>query len=58
MDTSNERARDYYLLPRIDMSAHNIRLAEHNGVALDAYRFDTLDALFDLTARVSLTEAA
>jgi hypothetical protein len=58
MDPNNQYAHDYYLLPRLDMSSPNIRLAEHNGVALDAYRFDTLDAFFELTARVQLKEAA
>lgn len=58
MDPTNQFAHDYYLLPRLDMSSQNIRLAEHNGVALDAYQFDTLDTLFELTARVELTEVA
>jgi hypothetical protein len=58
MSPDNQYAQDYYLLPRLDMSSPNIRLAEHNGVALDAYRFENLDALFEMTARARLTEAA
>ena len=37
---------------------HQVRLAEDNGLSLDAYRFDTLDALFELAARVQLSEVA
>lgn len=58
MDQSNERALDYYLLPRIDMTASKLRLAEHNGVSLDAYRFDSLDALYEMAARATLLEVA
>jgi hypothetical protein len=45
MDETNENVLDYYLLPSIDMSESKIRLAEENGVYLDAYRFDTLDII-------------
>ena len=58
MDEPNQSALDYYLLPRIDMTAPHLRLAEDNGVSLDAYRFDTLEALFGLAARVELLEIA
>lgn len=58
MDHSNREAFDYYLLPRLDMSAPQIRLAEHNGVSLDCYRFDSLEPLFGMAARVRLLEAA
>ena len=58
MDQPNREALDYYLLPRIDMTASCLRFAEDNGVSLDAYRFETLDALFGLAARTELLEAA
>ncbi len=58
MDEPNESALDYYLLPRIDMTAPNVRLAEDNGISLDAYRFETLDVLFELAARATLREVA
>jgi DNA invertase Pin-like site-specific DNA recombinase len=58
MDQANREALDYYLLPRIDMTAPRLRLAENNGVSLDAYRFDTLDAFFGLAARTDLLEVA
>ena len=58
MNAENRAARDYYLLPRLDMTLPRIRLAENNGVSFDAYRFETLDALFGMAARVALLEAA
>jgi hypothetical protein len=58
MDQMNREALDYYLLPRIDMTEPRLRLAEDNGVSLDAYRFETLDSLFDLAARAKLLEVA
>ncbi len=58
MDQQNREPLDYYLLPRIDMTKPRLRLAESNGVSLDTYRFDTLDGLFDLAARVQLLEVA
>ena len=58
MDQSNQEALDYYLLPRIDMRAPRLRLAEDNGVSLDAYRFDSLESLFELAARAEILEVA
>lgn len=58
MNETNEAPLDYYLLPRIDMTERRLRLAEHNGVSLDAYRFDTLDPLFAMAARARLLEVA
>ena len=50
----NEQAMDYYILPRIDMTGSGLRLAERNGVFLDAYRFDTLDRFGEIGARTHL----
>jgi DNA invertase Pin-like site-specific DNA recombinase len=58
MNHPNQEALDYYLLPRIDMTASCLRLAEDNGISLDAYRFESLDAFFDLSARTELLEVA
>lgn len=58
MDEENQTARDYYLLPRIDMTVSHIKLAEHNGSSLDAYRFETLDYLFTMAERIKLLEVA
>ncbi len=59
MDESNRAIRDFYLMPRLDFgSSANLRLAPENGIFLDAYRFDTLEALFELSRRVPLKVAA
>jgi len=56
MNQMNSDILDYYLLPRFDMDATHLRLAEANGAALDAYRYDDLEALFELAARSQLME--
>ena len=58
MDAGNEIAKDYYLLPALDMREATLRLADYNGLSLDAYRYDTLDVFYSLTARVPLRAAA
>ncbi len=57
MDATNEGIRDYYVLPAIDMTWENLRVAEANGIYLDTYRCDTLDYFFGMTERVKLEEA-
>jgi DNA invertase Pin-like site-specific DNA recombinase len=58
MDQPNRSVLDYYLLPQLDMTEPRLRLAEHNGVSIDAYRFDSLDALYGMAARVNVLEVA
>ncbi len=58
MDAANDQAKDHYVLPRLDMREAVLRLAEYNGLSLDAYRFDTLDAFYRMAARVSIRMAA
>jgi hypothetical protein len=58
MDQANAQPLDYYLLPSLDMTEPHLRLAEHNGVSLDAYRFDALEPLFGMASRVNLLEVA
>lgn len=58
MAAGNEAVQDYYLLPALDMTVSRMRLAERNAAGLDAYRHDTLDALYGLARRVSLREVA
>ncbi|HEV2152998.1 recombinase family protein [Bradyrhizobium sp.] len=58
MNQMNSAVLDYYLLPRFEMEADQVALAEHNGLALDAYRFDTLEMLFELAARSQLMEVS
>jgi len=58
MDATNEHVRDYYLLPAIDMTWENLRVAEQNGVYLDSYRFDSLEFFLGMAERVNIQEAA
>lgn len=58
MDTSNRAPFDYYLFPRMDVAASRLRLAEDNGLSLDAYRFEALDYLYEIAAPVRIAEAA
>ncbi|MEO9781602.1 MAG: recombinase family protein [Sedimentitalea sp.] len=58
MDRPNQRPLDYYLLPSLDMTLPRIRLAEHNGLSLDAYRFEKLAPLFDMAVHVPVPEVA
>jgi hypothetical protein len=58
MDGNNRAPLDYYLLPRIDIEHPKLRFAEENGLALDAYRFDTLDCFYELARPVRIAEAA
>jgi DNA invertase Pin-like site-specific DNA recombinase len=54
MDQENKNIQDYYILPRVDLPGPQVRLGEHNGLALDAFRFDSLDQLYEMSARVPL----
>lgn len=58
MDELNRQPLDYYLLPRLDMTAPKLRLAEDNGLSFDAYRFDNLDHLHAMAMRSRLLEVA
>lgn len=56
MDPENQVVQDYYILPRIDLPGPQVRLGEHNGLALDSFRFDTLDQLYEMAARTRLDD--
>jgi DNA invertase Pin-like site-specific DNA recombinase len=58
MAPGNELPRDYYLLPRLDMGDAILRLCEHNGLSLDAYRFDNLSIFYRMAARRAWRHAA
>jgi len=58
MDEANEMAKDYYLIPRLDMAAWPRHLGFDNSPFIDGYRFQDLDILGELAARVRLREAA
>jgi len=54
MDRENQVVQDYYILPSIDLPGPQVRLGEHNGLALDSFRFDSLDQLYEMAARTKL----
>jgi len=56
MDATNEGIRDYYLLPGIDLTWENLRVAEENGIYLDAYRFETLEYFLGMAERVTVAD--
>lgn len=58
MDAANERPRDYYLLPRLDVIERKLRLAESNGFWIESYRTDDLTLLYELAARNQAAELA
>ena len=56
MDRDNRVVQDYYILPRIDLPGPQVRLGEHNGLALDSFRFDSLDQFYEMAARTKLED--
>ncbi len=58
MDEDNMKAHDFYILPRMTLAEGILRMADHNGLSLDAFRFDTLNGFFALAERVPFPQAA
>ncbi len=58
MDITNEAPLDYYLLPLFEMTTDRLRLAEENGLILDAFRFNSLEFFFAMAERVRIAEIA
>ena len=58
MDETNTGIRDYYLLPALDMTWGKLRIAEENGIYLDAYQFAALDYFYELAERCRVEDAA
>lgn len=58
MEPGGRAIRDYYLFPDFDIGHSKMKLGEHNEVSLDAYRFDTIQSLYELMRRVPLKEVA
>jgi DNA invertase Pin-like site-specific DNA recombinase len=56
MDFENREPRDYYILPRCDVTTKDLILRERNGVRIDAYRFSNLDSFFEMIRRVKAAE--
>lgn len=58
MAPGDSEAQDYFLFPSLDLAGARLRLAEDNGLSIDAYRFDDLEELFALSERIPFAEAA
>lgn len=58
MNETNDAPRDFYLLPSIDMTDARLRMAEQNGLWIDAYRTERLDDFYALAGREKVTEVA
>lgn len=58
MAANNCDALDYYLLPSIDLSRGKLKLAEENGLGIDAYRFEDLTEFYEFVSPVHLKEAS
>ncbi|MGB0258374.1 MAG: recombinase family protein, partial [Coraliomargarita sp.] len=58
MAPDNKEILDYYILPRLDFENTKLKLAEHNGLYLDIFRHDDLNAFVDLVRRVRIQEVA
>ena len=58
MDGANEAVLDYYLLPLSVLDTNRIRLAEENGLMLDAFRFESLEYFFGMAERARISELA
>ena len=58
MDSVNHVVLDYYLLPLSCLQTSRIRLADDNGLILDAFRFETLDYFFRMAERTRIHDLA
>lgn len=58
MDEENMEPHDYYVLPRMTFAEGICRMADHNGLSLDAFRYDNLEAFFGLARRAPFRRAA
>jgi hypothetical protein len=58
MADGNEAVRDYFLLPMDQAWPAEMLLHEHNGLAIDAYRHDSMAPLLALAARTPIGGAA
>ncbi len=58
MEVGNQSALDYYLFPRVAVRPGCLRLREGNGLLLDGFRYDSLDAFVRLACRLPIGSAA
>jgi DNA invertase Pin-like site-specific DNA recombinase len=54
LDAENLAELDYYLLPRLDLPAHEIRVSTRNSVQFECFRFDDLTFFYGMSERQPL----
>ena len=55
LDAANVQELDYYLLPRLDLPNHEIRLSPKSSVYFECFRFDSLGFFYGMSEREPLT---
>jgi hypothetical protein len=55
LDGNNEIELDYYLLPRLDLPTHEIRVSSKNSLQFECFRFDDLGFFYGMSEREPLT---
>jgi DNA invertase Pin-like site-specific DNA recombinase len=58
LNGTNDAILDYYIFPRVEVRASHLRLAEHNDISIDRYRYDTLEPLYQMAIRHKAAEPA
>lgn len=58
MDEENLHAMDFYLLPRMTLEESVLRLADYNGLSIDAFRCDSLESFSSFVSRAPFRAAA
>ena len=58
MDCGNASPLDYFILPSVDVRSAHLRIAEHNFIGIDAYRYDTLDYFVGMAEQATVEVAA
>jgi DNA invertase Pin-like site-specific DNA recombinase len=58
MGDGNQSPMDFFIFPHIDIGNSSLRLTEDNGLMIDGYRFETLEAFFYLAGRRKVGLAA
>lgn len=58
MCEGEERALDYYVLPTVDMTASQLRVADNNQAEVEMYRFDSLEVISQLSRRSAYRRTA
>lgn len=56
MESNNLKIKDYYLITRFDRDFIDSRIHEENGFFMEAFRYDSLDWLYEIFTRTNITK--